>query len=93
MNPSEFLAAIRQLEAAAELLAKAGPRDWQGNAFRLLESFRRYDSPGLVLSSVETSSDELFARTAQAALTMAGRNEFAAAHALLEQARSLMPVA
>jgi hypothetical protein len=90
MERSEFVTAIRQLDAAAQILAKAGPRDSEFDAFQLLAFFRRYDnvSPGLEASV--TSDDELFARTAQAALTMAGRNEFAASHALLEQARSLL---
>ena len=90
MNASEVLAAIRQLGAAAELLAKAGPQDWRLDAFQLLATFRRYDNAGLGSDAIETSNDELFVRTAQAALAMAGRNEFAAAHALLEQARSLL---
>jgi hypothetical protein len=91
MERSEFATAIRQLGAAAEILAKAGPQDWQFDAFQLLGFFQRYDKPGLGLEAVATSDDELFARTAQAALTMAGRNEFAASHALLAQARSLFP--
>ncbi len=91
MERSEFETAIRQLNAAAEILAKAGPQDWKFDAFQLLAFFRRYDNPGPGLEAVVTSDDELFARTAHAALTMAGRNEFAASHALLEQARSLLP--
>jgi hypothetical protein len=91
MEPSEFLAAIRQLVAAAELLAKAGPEDRRSEAFEMLTFFRRYEHMGSGLKTVATSDDELFIRTAQAALTMAGRNEFLASHALLEQARSLLP--
>jgi hypothetical protein len=90
MERSEFVTAIRQLDAAAEILAKAGPQDWEFDAFRLLAFFRQYDNLGPGLEAFVTSDDELFARTAQAALTMAGRNEFAASHALLEQARSLL---
>ena len=90
MERSEFVTAIRQLDAAAQILAKAGPRDSEFDAFQLLAFFRRYDDVGPGLEAVVTSDDELFARTAQAALTMAGRNEFAASHALLEQARSLL---
>lgn len=91
MERSEFLAVTRQLAAAAELLAKAGPEDWRFDAFQMLAFFRRYDQPGSGSNAVATSNDELFARTGHAALTMAGRNEFAASHALLEQARSLLP--
>jgi hypothetical protein len=57
----------------------------------MLAFFRRCDHPGLDSNALVTSDDELFARTGHAALTMAGRNEFAASHALLEQARSLLP--
>jgi hypothetical protein len=91
MERSEFLAATRQLAAAAELLAKAGPEDGRSDAFQMLAFFRRYDQPGIGLNTVATSDDALFAQTGHAALTMAGRNEFAAAHALLKQARSLLP--
>jgi hypothetical protein len=91
MERSEFLAATRQLAAAAELLAKAGPEDGRSDAFQMLAFFCRYDQPGIGLNTVATSDDALFAQTGHAALTMAGRNEFAAAHALLKQARSLLP--
>ncbi|CAE6732223.1 hypothetical protein [Paraburkholderia domus] len=91
MERSAFLAATRQLAAAAEILAKAGPEDWRFDAFQTLAFFRRYDNPGPSLNAVATSDDELFARTGHAALTLAGRNEFAAAHELLKQARSLLP--
>jgi hypothetical protein len=91
MERAEFLTAARQLAAAAEILAKAGPEDWRFDAFQMLAFFRRYDDPGSGAHPLATSNDELFARTGHAALTMAGRNEFAASLALLEQARSLLP--
>ncbi|MFM0063873.1 hypothetical protein [Paraburkholderia aspalathi] len=91
MERSEFLAVTRQLAAAAELLAKAGPDEWRLDAFQMLAFFRRYDQPGAGSNAVVTSNDELFASTGHAALTMAGRNEFAASRALLEQAQSLLP--
>jgi hypothetical protein len=87
---STFLAASRKLAAAAEILAKVGPQDWRFDAFQMLAFFRQFDQVGSALNAVETSDDELFARTGDAALTMAGRNEFAASHALLQQARSLL---
>lgn len=90
MERSEFLAATRQLAAAAEILAKAGPPALQFDAFQMLAFFRRYDQPGAGMNAVATSNDALFASTGHAALTMAGRNEFAASHALLEQARLLL---
>jgi hypothetical protein len=92
MKRSDFFAAIQQLGAAADILARNGPQEWQLDAFKLLSVFRRYDQSNLGLRPVVTSDDELFMRTAQAALTMAGRNEFAASHALLEQAISLLPM-
>lgn len=90
MDRTEFLQTTQQLIAAAEILATAGPKDSRSGASQMLEFFRRYDRPGPESSAVATSDDDLFARTGQAALTMAGRNEFAASHALLEQARSLL---
>ncbi|MGF6871448.1 hypothetical protein [Paraburkholderia sp. MM5477-R1] len=90
MERSTFVTAIRQLSAAAEIAAKAGPQDFRFDAFQLLAFFRRYDDSGLSHKAGSTSNDELFVRTAEAALTMAGRNEFAASLALLEQARSLL---
>lgn len=90
MDRSEFLAAIRQLAAAAEILAKAGPREWESEAIQMLAFFRGYDDIGLGLNAVATSDHDLFVHTGQAALTLAGRDEFAASHALLKQARSLL---
>jgi hypothetical protein len=90
MHHTEFLAAIRQLAAAAEILAKSGPSDCRMDAFQLLAFFRRYDNPALDSATATTSDDRLFALTAQAALDLAGRNAFEASHALLEQARSLL---
>ncbi|MFM0553206.1 hypothetical protein P0D69_19845 [Paraburkholderia sediminicola] len=90
MDRTEFLQATRQLAAAAEILAKAGPKDSRFDASQMLAFFRQYDRPGAGVSAVATSDDELFVRTGQAALTMAGRNEFAASHALLKQAQSLL---
>jgi hypothetical protein len=92
MKRSDFFAAIQQLGAAADILTKNGPQEWQLDAFKLLSVFRRYDQSNLSLQPAITSDDGLFMRTAEAALTMAGRNEFAASRALLEQAISLLPV-
>lgn len=46
MEHSEFLTAIRQLDAAAKILVKAFPQDREFDAFQLLAFFRRYDNPG-----------------------------------------------
>jgi hypothetical protein len=91
LDRTEFLLATRQLAAAAELLAKAGPENLQIDALQMLALFRKHEYLSRDLSAVATNDDELFARTGQAALTMAGRKEFAASHALLRQARSLLP--
>ncbi len=90
MERATFVMAVRQTCAAAEIAAQAGPQDFRFDAFQLLAFFRRYDDWGLSQTLVSTSNDELFLRTAEAALTMAGRNEFAASLALLEQAQSLL---
>ena len=91
MERTEVHAAIRQLRAAAEILANTGPEDCRFDAFQLLALFRRYDHGGPGSNAVATSNDELFVLTAQAALDLAGRNQFAASFALLGQARSLLP--
>lgn len=88
MDRSEFLLVTQQLAAAAQILATAGPQDLRADALRMLELFRRYDQIGT--ASHVVANDELFARTGHAALTMAGRNEFAASHALLVQAKSFL---
>lgn len=89
MESPGTLVAIRQLCAAAEILANAGPSDKRSEALQALTLFRRFDRPDS--ADTVTSDDGLFSLTAQAALTMAGRNEFLASYALLEQARSLLP--
>lgn len=93
MDRSEFLLVTRQLAAAAQILVTAGPQDCRADALQMLELFRRYDQIVSASHRVATSNDELFIRTGRAALTLAGRNEFAASHALLEQARSLLTAA
>lgn len=90
MERAEFLAATRQLAAAAEILARAGPQNLQSDAFQMLAFFRQYEHTGPALNAPATSDDALFTSTGHAALTMAGRNEFAASHALLKQAQALL---
>lgn len=74
MERETFVMAIRQLSAAAEIAAAAGPQDFRFDAFRQLAFFRRYDDSGFSYTVVSTSNYELFLRTAEAALTM-GRGE------------------
>lgn len=92
MDHWKFLLVTRQLAAAAKILAKAGPEESRGSALKMRELFRRYNDIDNGLNVVATSNDESFSSTGHAALTMAGRAEFAAAHALIEQARSLLQV-
>jgi hypothetical protein len=91
MERTDFVTALRQLSAAAELLGKAGPHDMRADAVRLLAFFRTFDNADNRLGRADVAFDDaLFVQTAQAALTLVGRNEFAAARALLEQAQSLL---
>jgi hypothetical protein len=91
MEHADFLAALRQLAAAAEILAKTGPENMRADAFEFHAFFRRFEQPGEGIERGNaTSDDALLVQTAHAALTMAGRNEYAASRALLEQAQSLL---
>jgi hypothetical protein len=90
MDRSEFEHAIGQLTAAAELLARGGTEESRMNAFQLLGFFRLQAATARLVSTVHTANDELFGSTAQAALLMAGRKEFSAAAALLDQAHEVL---
>jgi hypothetical protein len=90
LNRAAFLLAVRQLAAAAELLASTGPEDFRIDALQMLALFRRQEQLGAVSGAAATRNDDLFASTGQAALTLVGRHEFAASHALLKQAQSLL---
>jgi hypothetical protein len=87
MEREDFEEAINQLVAAADLVASAehGLGVQQLRAFFRLQQSRLHE-----IRSKHTTDDELFRSTATAALTMAGRKEFPAAAALLEQAQSLL---
>ncbi|BAN26994.1 hypothetical protein BRPE64_DCDS00580 (plasmid) [Caballeronia insecticola] len=81
------------MTGAAELIASGAPQAQRAQAFDMLAFFRllraRFgQSSEAVVPRI--SDDELFRDTAMAALTMAGRHEFLAAAALLEQARGLV---
>ncbi|GAB2887544.1 hypothetical protein GCM10027093_23340 [Paraburkholderia jirisanensis] len=92
MERAQFLAAARQLAAAADILAKSGPLAQRSDALQMLAQFGDHDRrPGHNASAeISTTDDALFIQTAHAALTLVGRNEFAAAHALLQQAQRLL---
>ncbi|BAO91199.1 hypothetical protein [Caballeronia cordobensis] len=84
MEQTDFESALTQLTGAAELLAAGASDDLRAQAFEMLAFFRLRQG-----RAAAVSNDELFRDTAMAALTMAGRKEFLAAAALLEQARGL----
>jgi hypothetical protein len=85
MERADYESALTQLTSAAELIAAGAGADERAQAFEMLAFFRLRQG-----RAAETSNDELFKDTAIAALTMAGRKEFLAAGALLEQARGLL---
>jgi hypothetical protein len=85
MERTDFESALAKLTGAAELVAAGAGDDLRAQAFEMLAFFRLRRGRVAV-----TSNDELFKDTANAALTMAGRKEFLAASALLEQARALL---
>ncbi|GAB7521075.1 hypothetical protein [Paraburkholderia sp. 2C] len=90
MERIDIFTALRQLSAAAEILAKAGPDGMRADAVGLLEFFRTLEKSGGRIERDAALDGALFVQTAQAALALVGRNEFAAARALLEQAQSLL---
>jgi hypothetical protein len=92
MERAQFLAAARQLAAAADLLMTTGPADLKADALQMLAQFRGYQryGPGAHGAVPACTDDQLFISTAEAALTLVGRKEFAAAHALLQQAQRLL---
>jgi hypothetical protein len=94
MEHAQFLVAARQLAAAADILAKSGPLAQRSDALQMLAQFggyeRRLEHSYSSSAEVSTTDDALFIQTAHAALSLVGRNEFAAAHALLQQAQRLL---
>jgi hypothetical protein len=90
MELLEYENAIDQLVGAAELVASGVTGNEQISAVEMLTFFRLQRGRLNRLSMGQTADDELFADTAIAALTLAGRKEYLAASALLEQARSLL---
>lgn len=90
MDHAQHESAINQLTAAAKLVA-AGLSGTQGiDALEMLAFFRLRQQRVGGHGVCRTSNDELFLQTATAALTLAGRAEFLAAAALLDQARTLL---
>ncbi|KAK44344.1 hypothetical protein BG58_24775 [Caballeronia jiangsuensis] len=89
MERTDYESALAQLTGAAELVAAGVSGDQRAQAFEMLAFFRLRQARAGESRAPLTSDDELFRDTAIAALTMAGRKEFLAAAALLEQARGL----
>ncbi|SAK83149.1 hypothetical protein AWB79_05595 [Caballeronia hypogeia] len=87
MERADYESALDQLVGAAELVASGAADEAQrAQAFEMLAFFRLRRTR---IGTPATSDDELFKDTAIAALTMAGRREYLAAAALLDQARGL----
>jgi hypothetical protein len=87
MERPDYEQALDQLSGAAQLVASGVDHDQRAQAFEMVAFFRLLKGR---VGMAATSDDELFRDTAIAALTMAGRKEFLAAAALLEQARGLL---
>ena len=90
MERADYQDALAQLNGAAELVAAGAAQAQRAQAFEMLAFFRPRQGRIGEAGAVTTSNDELFRDTAIAALTMAGRKEYLAAAALLEQARALL---
>jgi hypothetical protein len=90
MNQEDYQAAIDQLAGAADLVAAGVPPEQRMMASHMRAFFGMRQRRPHETTAPRTSNDELFRDTAKAALEMAGRHEFIAAAALLEQAQSLL---
>ncbi|MDR5767026.1 MULTISPECIES: hypothetical protein [unclassified Caballeronia] len=90
MERADYESALAQLVGAAQLVASGADKDRRAQAFEMLAFYRLRQGRIGEAGALVTSNDELFKDTAIAALTMAGRKEFFAAAALLEQARGLL---
>ncbi|WP_277185327.1 hypothetical protein [Caballeronia sp. BR00000012568055] len=90
MEQEDYETAIRQLRAAAELVAAGVSENERMNAQGVRAFFMMKEARVHEANRTQTSNDDLFRATASAALEMAGRKEYLAAAALLEQARSLI---
>jgi len=90
MERADYESAMNQLTGAAELVASGVPDEARAQAFETVAFYRLRQGRIGETRAPFTSNDELFKDTAMAALTMAGRKEFLAAAALLDQARGLL---
>ncbi|TCF97599.1 hypothetical protein BZM26_30425 [Paraburkholderia strydomiana] len=90
MDQARYEDAISRLIAAAELLVSGASEEQRLDAFGVLAFFQLRRTRVAQQGVPRISNEELFARTATAALTMAGRKELLAASALLDQARTLV---
>ncbi|CAB3801554.1 hypothetical protein LMG28688_05377 [Paraburkholderia caffeinitolerans] len=90
MDQATYEGAINRLIAAAELVASGASQEQRLNALQMVAFFRLRQASFGTQGVPRISNEELFNETATAALTMAGRKEFLAAAALLDQARTLV---
>jgi hypothetical protein len=90
MERPDYAQALAQLSGAAELITAEAPADQRAAAFESVAYFRLLKARVNETQVPALSNEELFKDTAIAALTLAGRKEFLAAAALLEQARGLL---
>ncbi len=90
MDQVDHEGAINRLVAAAELVVSDASEEDRPNAVGMLAFFRLRRARIAEHGVQQISNEELFAQTATAALTMAGRKELLAASALLDQARTLV---
>ncbi|WP_036025650.1 hypothetical protein [Paraburkholderia dilworthii] len=90
MDQARYEDAINRLIAAAELVVAGASEEQRLDALGMLAFFRLRRTRIAEQDLPRILNEELFAQTATAALTMAGRKELLAASALLEQARTLV---
>jgi len=90
MDRAEYEGAISRLVAAAELVVASASDEQRLDALGMLTFFRLQRLRIAEHGAPRISNQNLFRETATAAPTMAGRNEFLAASALLAQAQTLI---
>ncbi|MDR7008826.1 hypothetical protein [Paraburkholderia strydomiana] len=90
MGRAEYEGAINRLVAAAELVVSGASDEQRLDALPMLAFFRLRRTRIAEHGAPHIANQDLFGEIATAALTMAGRNEFLAASALLTQAQTLI---
>lgn len=90
MDQTEYQRALDQLTGAAKLVSSGLSDAQRLYALQMLAFFQLRQGRLQEHDTRRTSNDDLFRQTAIAALTLAGRAEYLAAAALLDQARTLL---